>query len=213
MTNTSNSAEAARWYRPMVQTAVAGAVVGLVVAGTGSDFGSTRIGDWRRFLEPRSRIVFDLSSPSPEITAERPDLRTAAEHIDNIRKVLDPAVSDLATLFEVSRQAVYKWISGESIPDEKNFDRIRTLGGIADRIREAGIRRTGSLLKMKAFSGCSLMDIVRSGEIEEIHVDTLIAEARRRESSLEGSETGRAQGQRTDDWQSDLSIPGSLGHD
>ena len=194
----------------MVQTAAA-AVIGLVIAGTGSDFGTDRAA-WVRILEPRTRVGFDLSSPPPERATERPDLRTAAEHIAGIREVLDPSVSDLATLFEVSRQAVYKWISGESTPDERNFGRIRTLGRIADRIREAGLHRTGGLLTMKAFAGRSLMDLVRSGEIHETHVETLIAEARIRESSREESRKEKGRGRPTDDWKSDLSVPGSPDH-
>ena len=137
------------------------------------------------------------------------DVRMAAEHLENIRLVLHPPVADLAALFEVSRQAIYKWLAGTSTPEEGKFERVRTLSQIADRLHAAGIARAGTLMKMKAFNGRSLMDLIRSGENRDEHLDRLITEARAMERAYGRTGLATTRSRPTRDWQSDISIPGS----
>ncbi|MCT9629557.1 hypothetical protein [Pseudomonas aeruginosa] len=82
-----------------------------LVGGTGSVFDVTRAGEWRRLVEARTPLHVEIEVDGEE--AARPDLRSASEHLANIREVLNPAIADLAGTFGVSRQAIYKWL-GES---------------------------------------------------------------------------------------------------
>jgi len=184
------------------------AVIGTVLIGTGSVYGVDRAESWRHYLQLRVPFILDAAVTSQD-SAERPDIRTAAEHIENVRSVLDPSIADLATLFDVSRQAIYKWLSGDSTPEQDKLDRIVQLSRIADAFHSAGISRAGSLLKMKTFGGRCLMDLIKSGENSNEHVVALITEAKAMEASYMRSGLATSKSKPTHDWQSTISIPGS----
>lgn len=184
------------------------AVIGMVHAGTGTVYDLGHAKAWRGYVQPRVAFVLDTTESAVDGT-EHLDVRVAAEHLENIRRILHPPVADLATLFEVSRQAIYKWLAGTSTPEEGKFERVRTVSQIADRLQAAGIARAGTLLKMKGFNGRSLMDLVRSGENRDEHLDRLITEARAMEHAYGQSGLATTRSRPTRDWQSDISIPGS----
>jgi hypothetical protein len=184
------------------------AVIGLVLAGTGTVYDTGHTKAWRSYVQPRVAFILDAGEGTEDGT-EPLDVRVAAEHLENIRRVLHPPVADLAALFEVSRQAIYKWLAGTSIPEEAKLGRIRTLSQVADRVHVAGIARAGTLLTMKAFNGRSLMDLIRCGENRDEHLDRLITEARAMERAYGRSGLATTRSRPTRDWQSDISIPGS----
>lgn len=206
-------------HRPMSFAAPIGAAAtaafallgsALAVGGTGSVFDISRAGDWRRMLEARVPFHVDIDvGMADDGQAHRPDFRSASDHLGNIRRVLNPAIADLATAFGVSRQAVYKWISGETTPESEKFVRIRALNQAADAFQNAGIARASSMLKMKAFEGRSLMDLVAAGQLLPSHIQSLIAEARAMDEAYDRSGLAKSKAKRSDDWRSEISIPGS----
>lgn len=179
----------------------------VAVGGTGSVFELSRVADWRRMLEARVPLHVDLGVSDDN--QERPDLRSASEHLGNIRQVLNPAIADLATVFGVSRQAIYKWIGGEATPESDKFERIRALSHAADTFRDAGITRASSMLKMKAFEGRSLMDLVASNQLSQRHMQMLISEAQAMDAAYGRSGLAKSKARPSDDWRSELSIPGT----
>ena len=138
------------------------------------------------------------------------DVRSPVEHIENIRTVLNPSVSDLAHLFDVTRQAVYKWLAGDSTPEEEKLKRIIKLSGIADTFKAANISRAGSLLKMKTFNGRSLLDLLKTSEDCTAQVSALISEAKAMEASYQKSGLATSKAKPTNDWQASISIPGAI---
>ncbi|NUY06096.1 helix-turn-helix transcriptional regulator [Paraburkholderia youngii] len=178
--------------------------------GTGSAYPLENVDRWSGYLSPRSGLFVsdDTAVRSPR-RRPRADIRTAKEHLENVRAVLNPAIGDLAVLFDVSRQAIYKWLSEESMPDADRLARIRTLSQIADAFKAAGVARAPSLLKMKAFEDRSLFDILKAGEDSSAAVQTLIEEARAMERSYALSGLSNTAAPATADWQSDVSIPGA----
>lgn len=180
----------------------------LAIGGTGSVFDISRAGDWRRMLE--ARVPFHVEVGMAEDSQEqRPDLRSASDHLGNIRQVLNPAVADLATVFGVSRQAIYKWIGGEATPEPDKFARILSLSHAADAFRDAGITRAASMLKMKAFEGRSLMDLAATGQLLPSHIQSLIAEAQAMDVAYERSGLAKSKAKPSDEWRTGVSIPGA----
>ena len=103
-------------------------VFGTILLGTGSVYGLDRTKSWRHHIQPRVPFILDAADiAAGAATSERPDVRTPAEHVENIRKVLNPPVADLAVLFDVSRQAIYKWLTGTSAPEVAKLGRILEL--------------------------------------------------------------------------------------
>lgn len=187
------------------------AVISTVILGTGSIYGLDRADAWRKHMQPRVPFILDTEIFTLDST-ERPEVRSASEHIENIRSVLNTSVVDLAAIFDVSRQSVYKWLAGSSTPEDEKLPLIISLSHIADAFHAAGVSRAGSLLKMKSFSGRSLMDIFRSGESCEGHITALINEAKAMENSYKLSGLASTKSSPTSDWRASFSIPGSSEH-
>lgn len=181
-------------------------VIACALGGTGSVFDLSRANEWRKMLDARVPY-FDVQAADSD--AKRPDIRSAAEHLANIRQVLNPAIADLATVFGVSRQAIYKWIGDESTPEPEKFERIRSLSLAADAFQKAGVTRAASLLKMKAFEGRSLMDLVAADQLLPEHIQLLISEAWAMDAAYSRSGLAKSKASPSDDWRSELSIPGS----
>ncbi len=159
-------------HRPAAITTPAGvaatAVVligsALAINGSGSVFEMARIRDWYSLVQPRVSFLVEARTAESRGT-RRCDLRSASAHLANIRQVLNPAIVDLSGVFGVSRQAIYKWLGGESVPEPDKLERIRALSLAADAFREAGITHAGQILKMKAFEGLSLLELVARDEL------------------------------------------------
>jgi transcriptional regulator with XRE-family HTH domain len=185
------------------------AVLGMsmILFSTGSIYPLEQAKNWVSYIKPRVSFVLDTTSAIGEEIAYL-DVRKPAEHIENIRHIFNISISDLADFMGVSRQAIYKWLTGSSVPEQAKQDRIITLSRIADEFQAAGISRVGSLLKMKAFGGRSLLDILLTGENPMEYIAALIHEARVMEASYRQSGLSSSTAQPTNDWQSSISIPG-----
>ncbi len=120
------------------------------------------------------------------------------------------ATSDLAGLFGVSRQTIHAWRSGELTPEPDKLNHNIELSKIADAFRESGVSRAGVLMKMKAFDGRSLMDLIKTGENLSEHVAGLISEGKTMEASYQRSGLATSKSKSSGDWQSYFSIPGCL---
>ncbi len=196
--------------RPMPIPQPVGAAVVMIacaLGGTGSVFALSHANEWGKMLGRRVRY-FDVQTV--DVDAARLDIRCAAEHLANIRQVLNPAIADLATTFGVSRQAIYKWIGGESTPEDDKLERIRSLSLAADAFQKAGVTRASSLLKMKAFDGRSLLDLVAAGKLVPEYAQTLIAEAQAMDAAYSRSGLAKSKAAPSDEWRAELSIPGSF---
>lgn len=179
------------------------------VMGTGSVYAFDSCRYWGNFLNER---IPDFQCQVIDANDAGPDVRLPSAHLANIRQVFNPAVSDLATAFGVSRQAVYKWLGGGSIPEADKQERIEALSHAADAFKEAGVMHPSSFLKMRAFEGRSMLDLIAEGRLsQEQHVKVLINEALARDAAYRRS--GLAERRNSpviDAWLSELSIPGAI---
>ncbi|MDR1462095.1 MAG: helix-turn-helix domain-containing protein [Azoarcus sp.] len=176
--------------------------------GTGSMLDVARAEEWREML--RARVPYLVDIDSADGAAPRPDLRSAPEHLANIRKTFNPAITDLAVVFNVSRQAIYKWINGEATPEPDKFKRIYTLGHAADALRNAGVMRASAIWKMKAFDSQSLMELAAADQLLPSHIQLLIDEARKMDAAYKRSGLASSKAKSSDEWRAELSIPGAF---
>lgn len=87
--------------------------------------------------------------------------RTAAEALSYVRTTLKPAVTELASIFGVSRQAIYNWQAGEHI-SEGNEALLYELAAAADRIVAHPLAGQVNA-KRKLPGGSSLFEAVAGG--------------------------------------------------
>ena len=133
---------------------VATAGAALAGVGTGGEFSLEQL---RRSTEH----VFHASSTFEVAEVEQP--RTPNEDLSRIREVLNPAISDLATTFSVSRQSVYNWLNGEPVAQE-NAAKLRDLAHAADVLDHEGVAVNAALLKRKFSNGRTLLQVALAGE-------------------------------------------------
>lgn len=127
--------------------------------------------------QPINRIDIYKSRSS---TSNVPIVRTPTEDLAQIRRVLSPAISDLANAFGVSRQAIYNWLAGEP-PNTVHSAKLSDLAIAADIIRASHVSVSGSLLKRKIVAGNNLFEILRDGGSVK-HAAELLVNAIRRET-------------------------------
>ncbi|MEW5250739.1 hypothetical protein [Microbulbifer discodermiae] len=141
------------------------------------------------------------------VGSTRPDVRTTAQHLTNIRGVFNLPMTELGDLFKVSRQSVYKWLRGTE-PDIQKSDQIHSLSQIADQFKTSGVMRAGAVFKIKVFGEKSLYQLFKDSSLRPQDVSKVISEARRLEADYESSALKNSKAPPRDEWRSYLSIPG-----
>lgn len=184
------------------------------LTSTGATFDLEKVDGWLTYVQQRTQLIVSDSNLNHSegiiVEPQTIDARTVAQHFANIRDVFSPSMSELAQDLGKSRQALYKWVSGENQPDdEAEVAFIRNMSLAADSFKKAGVSDAGLLLKMKAFDGRSLKDIIRSNGDWQHSVRALISESSMMEQSYSTSGLDSSKGVLSDDWKSSISIPSS----
>lgn len=203
---------AARYPSQIGSSAKSFVVGAAVLVGTGTVYAIDRFDDWRDQVQHRIGFPIERQHTQTE-PASRVDIRTPAQHVENIRIVLELSIADVANYFDVSRQSVYKWLADEAIPEAGKQEKITKLSRIADQFREAGASRVGALVKMKTFDGKSLLDLAKS-DVEDVAklVSTLVLEARAMDDAYVKSDVTSLRGAKSSDWHAAVSIPRTTEH-
>jgi transcriptional regulator with XRE-family HTH domain len=132
------------------------AAAGAALTGIGTG-GELSIQHLQRSVQQMQQMV-----RTDNVTDAAP-IRTPAEDLGRIREILNPAISDLANTFGVSRQSVYNWLNGEPVAEE-NAAKLRDLAQAADVLAHEGIAINAALLKRKFANGRTLMQVSQVGE-------------------------------------------------
>lgn len=133
---------------------VAAAGAALSVVGTGGELS-------REHLQRGAHQSQHMMSVNSITEVER--VRTPSENLSRIREVLKPAVSDLATVFGVSRQSIYNWLNGDPVADD-NAKKLEDLAHAADVLVHERVNINAALLNRKFANGRTLMQVVQAGE-------------------------------------------------
>lgn len=145
-----------------------GAAVALIVAFVGTG-GLTYKDHVRDRLDPAKRYE---ATKSPSQAASPSSFLSVAEQLALVKKTLQPSMSELASIFQVSRQSIYDWQKG-SQPSEENLRRLGYVANVASAIGAVDLPRSGSLLKVTVVDGRTLLEIAREGEPFEWAVKVL----------------------------------------
>lgn len=135
-------------------------------------------------LRQNQPYSINLSNPLRICPVETAYIRTPAEDMERIRTILAPAMSDLATAFNVSRQTIYNWMRNQQ-PTDEHTAKLRDLALAADAFAEAGTLVNGSLLKRKVIGGKNLLEVVRDGGSARDATQLMLQIVRREESQRE----------------------------
>ena len=84
------------------------------------------------------------------------------ENISRIRAVLNPTVTDLAGILQVSRQAIYDWQAGKPVAAE-NAARLSELAKAADLFAVEGLRGTSQAMRRPIKNGKNFFELVKEG--------------------------------------------------
>lgn len=111
-------------------------------------------------------------------------LREPKESLAHIRSVFRPSVSELASIFGVTRQTLYNWMSGDR-PAPESAERLDDLARAGDVFVAEGIVSSPYLFRRKLLNGKSLMDVIGAGGTAESAARSMIALARKEANQRE----------------------------
>jgi DNA-binding XRE family transcriptional regulator len=106
------------------------------------------------------------------------DVRSPAENLAHVRAVFEPSITDLASLFGVSRQTIYNWQGGQTIA-QQNEHRLGRLACAADIIAAHGLAQKLSVLRRMVSGGKSFFELVRDGSDPETVAHVLVSTLQR----------------------------------
>lgn len=182
--------------------------------GTGSTYAISDYDHWLYSFEKRTGAEVRLSGVGHKLSREgeasKFDFRSDAQKIENVRESLKISMGELAKIFGVSRQAVYKWLDEKNSPDKENSKKIAHLSFVADGFRKAGIERPKAIVGMKVFDKRSVLDTIKDGVYDDRQVELLISEYNKMKSAYDGSAISKARSRTGDSWSSEISIPGAI---
>jgi transcriptional regulator with XRE-family HTH domain len=138
------------------------------------------------YLRKRGNKGYPLASYSVSETAEDATVnRTPAQNLAQIRAVLKPAVTELADILRVSRQAVYDWQAGKPIAPD-NAARLADIARAADAFALEGLSGNREILARAITEGKNFYDLIRDGRAADAAARALIeivgVEMRQREA-------------------------------
>ena len=105
-------------------------------------------------------------------------VRNAAKDLARIKAVFDPSVTDLASLFGVSRQTIYNWQAGQPLAEE-NEHRLERLVRAADIITAHGLAENHSVLRRPLAGGKGFFALVKEGRDSEETARVLVETVQR----------------------------------
>lgn len=128
------------------------------------------------------------------------------EHLNNIKSVFNPSMVDLADIFKVSRQDIYKWLLRISHPETDKLDTIIYFSKISDIFRDSGVSRIPSLLKLNIYDNKCLFEYLKNGiDATDIIEDIILEEKIMDQAERKVSES-LSKSKPTDHWKSYLTI-------
>jgi transcriptional regulator with XRE-family HTH domain len=172
----------ASYVSPWVVRNTAAAVLTFAyLVGTGGDPGITYLAE----RQDQGYQFVQLENGSALLSSAQLDVRSTLETLNRIRDVFRFSVSDLAAACNISRQAVYKWMSGNSASlESENQRRLDDLYRAAEMFAERGIVGSVAILTRKDNTGKTLVEAVRTGKSAQTWartiLDTLALEAQQR---------------------------------
>jgi DNA-binding XRE family transcriptional regulator len=149
-----------RQISPSLFIARRGAAVIALLVGTGGLANAAYITERNQRGYPFEHFELGMEhSAQPSVNLEVP---TAAKNLARVKEVFEPSITELASLFEVSRQTIYNWQAGQPIAAE-NERRLEQLARAADILDEQGLAQKVSVLRRPISDGKNFFDLVRLG--------------------------------------------------
>ncbi|HBB5094751.1 hypothetical protein ACRW6W_01620 [Escherichia coli] len=185
----------------------------LLGSGTGATFDMHNFDEWFTYVKDRSPVLGEMAFQSESKTHvdATPDLRSAEEHLVNVRNVIGLPMSELAKELNVTRQALYKWLSAESQPDSpEKVEHIKRLSIIADLFSANELSNGKSLVKIRAFDGDSLLDVIKTSPDWFEKAKTLVNEAVAMKDAARNSGIMGSKAESSSDWLASESISGAF---
>lgn len=99
-------------------------------------------------------------APARKPLAEHPQ---SVADIENLRQLLGLSVSTFASMFDVSRQAVYKWLAGEPM-NHAHTNRLAQLREAAAILTDFAKSDTRALTRRKLPTGRTVVESISAGE-------------------------------------------------
>lgn len=177
----------------------------LFLAATGTSYAIQKINDWQPYLKSRIPIVIDLGGNLNEASAETLiGSYSLVQKLDLITTTFHYGVSDLARIFGLSRQAIYKWKKEQVTPEAPVSAKLDNLARLALLFSQEDIKRAGELVKLKYFGDQALLDMVVAGGASDTYLGQVMTYIKSTQSNA--GRVGHSQPSGESEWLSSQSL-------
>lgn len=126
--------------------------------------------------------------------------REIVSQIDTIQSQLKLGISGIASLLGVSRQAVYKWLSGESSPETTRYSRLLDLLSLSDKCARAGLKKSERVLDVSQDEEGTLRQHFKAGSVTDSLLEKAAKAVMQRELAYAQSGIAESRSPVRDDW-------------
>lgn len=149
--------------------AMATAAFVIALTGTGSNFSINNHEYWNTLARNRGISLI-------EATTQSFNQISTVEMLQAIQGRFSLSTTEFAERLGITRQGFYKWLSG-SEPGPGNVAKIKSLFNCAEKFNGLEFLKIHELVRVKVFSGKSLLDLVFTDQLLEGQIKALISEA------------------------------------
>jgi len=107
------------------------------------------------------------------------------ENLNRIKVVINPTVTELSKVFNVSRQTIYNWQNEVNEPGPEHGTLLEALAKSADILSDSGVIITKRLLARKLAGGRTFFESIRNGTSAEVAANQLIRLIQKEEEQRE----------------------------
>lgn len=130
------------------------------------------------YLVDATRCGIDLQNSTEAKAPFRYGLETESisRLIAKIRSSLSLNITELSEIMHVERPTIYAWQDQRAIPTPHNFRRLQLISRLADKWNEFSKAPLGTLVRVPASDGVSLVELLSGRAINEIEISLRMRE-------------------------------------
>lgn len=182
----------------------------LLVVATGSSYAAERLDEWQPYVKTRIPLQIDEArETSLQVSGGTfVEAFSLPEKVSFILETFNYGVSDLAKLFGITRQAIYKWKKAEVSPEPVVSDKLNNLAKIAAALSDADVKRAGELIKLKYFDNESLVEKAMLNKMSDHYLEEVLSYIVKMQAANDKLASA-SKSTRESEWLSSTSIPHS----
>ncbi len=132
-------------------------------------------------------------------------------HIRDYMTFFDLRASEAAEWYKVDKSTINSWLADLEHPDDDEYWEGYPYLEMAMTLLELnGVRSGKYFINWTKLDGKTILDLKKSGELKPYHIHFQVHQFKEMQAAYDRSKLSKSKAKSTDDWKSEISIPGGL---